>query len=476
MMIQSACCSADAQQFAGQRSPSSAHSRRPVGLPPKKAWTACLWVWMSVVGAASVGQAQALAEAAAPHESPRPNVVLIISDDQAWSDYGFMGHPHIQTPNLDRLAEQSLTFTRGYVPDSLCRPSLATIISGLYPHQHKISGNDPAPLSGLNAAQSRGRPAYRAAQHALIAHVDQMPTLPKWLATRDYLSLQTGKWWEGNYARGGFTHGMTRGFPEPGGRHGDDGLKIGREGLQPIYDFIAEAKQQQRPFFVWYAPFLPHTPHTPPDEILARYQNHAPSLPIAKYWAMCEWFDQTCGELLDHLDAQGLRENTMVVYVTDNGWINRADRSAYAPRSKRSPNEGGVRTPIMVRYPPLTRPLMDDSTLASSVDIAPTVLAACGIDAGQELPGINLLDVDARQSRTQVFGEIYSHDVADVDRPEASLTYRWTVRLPWKLIVPNGPQDGSQMPELYDLIDDPNEQTDLASKHPNVVQQLLDSL
>ncbi|HEX6987049.1 MAG TPA: sulfatase-like hydrolase/transferase, partial [Planctomycetaceae bacterium] len=73
----------------------------------------------------------------------RPNVVMIISDDQAWTDYGFMGHEIIETPHLDRLAAESATFVNGYVPTSLCRPSLATLLSGLYPHQHKIAGNDP---------------------------------------------------------------------------------------------------------------------------------------------------------------------------------------------------------------------------------------------------------------------------------------------------------------------------------------------
>src|SRR5205814_493504 len=72
-----------------------------------------------------------------------PNVVILLSDDQGWTDYGFMGHPHIQTPHLDRLATQSVVFTRGYTPTSLCRPSLMTIISGQYPHQHLVTGNDP---------------------------------------------------------------------------------------------------------------------------------------------------------------------------------------------------------------------------------------------------------------------------------------------------------------------------------------------
>ena len=153
-----------------------------------------------------------------------PNIVLIIADDQAWTDYGFMGHARIQTPNLDRLATESLTFTHGYVPSSLCRPSLATIITGLYPHQHKLVGNDPAPLVGVdrNAAQTREQEQARRAE--MIEHIDDVATLPRLLAQRGFVSFQSGKWWEGSYRRAGFTEGMTRGFPAPGGRHGDDGL------------------------------------------------------------------------------------------------------------------------------------------------------------------------------------------------------------------------------------------------------------
>ena len=78
-------------------------------------------------------------------ESVPPNVVMIISDDQAWTDYVFMGHPAIQTPHLDRLASQSVLFRRGYVPTALCRPSLVTLITGHYAHRHGVTGNDPSP-------------------------------------------------------------------------------------------------------------------------------------------------------------------------------------------------------------------------------------------------------------------------------------------------------------------------------------------
>ena len=98
---------------------------------------------------------------------------------------------------------------------------------------------------------------------------------------------------------GGFTHGMTHGGP-----HGDAGLKIGHEGMNEIFDFIEDAGD--KPFFVWYAPFLPHTPHNPPKRLFDKYAKKTESKFIARYWTMCEWFDETCGELLDHLDEKNL--------------------------------------------------------------------------------------------------------------------------------------------------------------------------
>ena len=90
-----------------------------------------------------------------------PNVVLIISDDHHWGDYGFMGHPHIQTPHLDRLAAEGLTFRRGYVPSSLCCPSLASIITGRYPHEHLITGNDPPRPAGMKDADFYASDAFK---------------------------------------------------------------------------------------------------------------------------------------------------------------------------------------------------------------------------------------------------------------------------------------------------------------------------
>jgi uncharacterized sulfatase len=416
----------------------------------------------------------------APVLAAPPNIVIILSDDQAWNDYHFLGHPQIQTPHIDRLARESLTFTRGYVPDSLCRPSLTTLITGRYPHQHGIVGNDPPPPAGLeNAPKGKIRkdPRYQQQIAKFIAHIDDEQTLPKILHDRlGYLSFQTGKWWEGHYTRGGFTHGMSSGDPSKGGRHGDEGLAIGRQGMQPIYDFISQAEKDKKPFFVWYAPMMPHSPHTPPQRILDKYRDKTPHLEIAKYWAMCEWFDETVGELMSYLDTHALASNTIVVYLSDNGWINDENADRYAPRSKRSQYDGGLRTPIMIRWPGHVAPKMDVTHLASEIDIVPTLLAAVGISVPPALPGINLLDAMAVDARQKIFGEVFEHDVQHLDRPADSLMYRWVISGDWKLILPNPIRVPDGSVELYQLRSDPGEQHNVAGDNPETVLRLTRDL
>ena len=404
-----------------------------------------------------------------------PNIVLIISDDQSWTDYSFMGHEAIETPNIDRLAKQSRLFKRGYVPSSLCCPSLASMITGLYPHQTKITGNEPPmPPGGRNSEQ------YRKQVQECVSFIDDQPTLPRLLAKRGYVSHQSGKWWQGHYSRGGFTHGMTHGDPKRGGRHGDVGLKIGREGMDEIFDFIEDAGD--KPFFVWYAPFLPHTPHNPPKRLLDKYAKKTESKFIARYWAMCEWFDETCGQLLDHLDEKKLADDTIVLYVTDNGWIQRADDGRYVPRSKRSQYDGGLRTPIMVRWPGKVKP-EDRPELANSIDLAPTILKACGLAPTNAMQGIDLLDDTALAKRKSTYGAIYLHNAVDIHKPRANLTYRWLIDGNWKLILPHKENVTTKAKhrdtgetELYNLAKDPHERNNLAKARQGRTKRLAKHL
>ncbi len=417
-------------------------------------------------------------------ETRPPNILLILSDDQAWNDYSFMGHEIIQTPSLDKLAAEGVTFSRGYVPTSLCRPSLATIISGHYASQHGITGNNPS----RNLPGGREGEEYREQLAEIIAKVDNLATLPQLLKAKGYRSLQTGKWWEGNYSRAGFDEGMTRGFPEQGGRHGDDGLKIGREGIDTITTFIDKTVASDTPFFVWYAPYLPHTPHNPPARILEKYEGKGLAEPVAKYYANVEWFDETNGQLLSYLEDNGLRDNTLVVYVTDNGWLaNPEQLNRFLPNSKQSPGESGVRTPIMFSLPSQLAPQMRPE-LVSSIDIVPTILGAAGLEVPSDLPGLNLFEDMKNQrpiARDTIYGEGFAHDMDDLNDPESTLMYRWVIENEWKLILS---YDGLNIsyqshhegvlggPRLYNLLEDAHEQNNLVQQHPEIVKRLSEKL
>ena len=419
-----------------------------------------------------------LRSASAADASRPPNIILIISDDQAWTDYSFMGHPAIRTPHLDRLASQGVLFPRGYVPTPLCRPSLFSIATGQYAHRHRITGNDPSPKH-----VPPDSPRYQEQKARLISFADDWKTLPGRLGESGYVSFQSGKWWEGSFRRGGFTDGMTRGFPEKDGRHGDDGLTIGRQGLKPVLDFMDSAHAQGKPFFVWYAPFLPHAPHDPPERILKQYRAAGRPESIAKYYAMCEWFDETCGDLLNHLDRMGLRQNTLVAYVTDNGWIQDPSGPGFAPRSKQTCYEGGIRTPVLFSWPGHL-PASRRTDLVTSLDLYPTLLAAAGVPVPEGLPGLNLLP-DLQQGspirREAIYGEGFAHDIADLNNPQASLLYRWCIEGRWKLLLSYDGETGryasihqkaASRPQLYDLIADPFEKINRAPSEPEVVRRL----
>lgn len=393
----------------------------------------------------------------APGET-RPNIVLIISDDHGFQDYGFMGGDHVRTPHLDRIASQSLLFTRGYATP-VCSPSLATLLTGLHPHQHGITGNDlredPADRTALSE---------RLLRNPLI--------LPKALGEAGYLTMQTGKLWNMSYERAGFTHGMTG----PESRHGGAGLQIGRMGMQPIFDFIDHAATEESPFFVWYAPFLPHDPHNPPERLLAKYRGRGPTPEAERYYAMVEWFDETCGQLDAYLEDKGLVEDTLVIYLADNGWD--AARGYGDTRAKLSPYEVGIRTPIFARWPGKIEADRDDETLASIIDIVPTILSVAEIETADDLPGLDLRNREAMRSRQTIFVQAFTHDVVDLERPELSLMGAVVINRWHKLVLPGpaGPDrphaSAPTVPELFDLRADPLEGNNLAAEHPEIVERL----
>ena len=449
------------------------------------------WVLLTMVLISAAATSEANAE-------NRPNVVMILSDDQAYTDFGFMGNELVQTPHIDRLAEQSARYVNGYVPSSVCRPSLATLLTGLYPHEHGIHFNHPPPGNRqLNRMASGAYYAARAEAERLFA---ESPRLPQLLARNGYDSLQTGKFWEGHHRNGGFTHGMTTGRAAgvPGcwdkelsdgvtvaHGNGDIGLTIGRVTMEPIVDFLDDhAGPDSAPFLLWYAPVLPHEPHNAPKKYVDLYESNA-EVPrqFVRYYATCTWFDDTIGALMQMLESRDLMKNTLVVFVVDNGWTpSQVSHKTYPgfgvdKRSKRSPFERGLRTPILVRWDGHVKPA-DHEELCSSVDIVPTILSALGM--GKDAAGMSGIDLmpSARgevrlDAGRPVFGEVYPGDATGLRHPERDVAYRWVRRGPWKLIVPRGKQGkrawGGYLTAtaLYHVVDDPEEQTNLIASQEN---------
>ena len=425
--------------------------------------------WSAII--VCIGAFAALTVAAVAGASETPNIVLILGDDQAYADFGFMGNRLVRTPHLDRLAARSAVFTHAYVPSSVCRPSLATLLTGLYPHQHGIHFNHPPDVA------NRSRADY------LIRSV---PTLPRLLHEAGYASLQTGKFWEGHFRNAGFDEGMTLARPaacekplglRPHHGNGDAGLTIGRRSMRPIVDFVD--RHAGEPMFIWYAPYLPHEPHNAPGPLVEPYADDArvPKHRV-RYYANCTWLDETVGQLMAMFDRKGLSDDTLFLFVVDNGWAPQSaprpgtDRFTVDVRTKRSPFDFGLRTPILIRWDGRIKPGRRESPV-STIDVVPTLLAAAGLGAAiSGLPGEDLSAIARGQSRATdrpLFGEIYPGDATSLGRPSQHVQYRWVRSGRFKLIVPHL-RDGKawrryvDRPALFDVVADPHERNDLSAE------------
>jgi len=409
----------------------------------------------------------------------QPNVVMILADDQSYRDFGFMGNDVVHTPNLDELARTSARYPNGYVPMSVCRPSLATLLTGLYPHQHGIHFNHPPP--GLAAMRKLTGEQYQQTRATTDVMITRIPTLPRILKRHGYACLQTGKHWEGNYKTAGFSEGMTLAQPstrlspimgtrkQAGGDwvahgNGDVGLTIGRETMRPIEDFVAR-HQGKRPFMIWYAPFLPHTPFDAPQRFHDLYSDKRVPAHLRPYYAEIARFDETVGDLLEILRKHDAIENTLIVFASDNGFqpvVGKPERQN--ERSKLSPYEDGIRTPILLRWPEKTKPA-EHRQLVGTVDLLPTILSAVGLadEITDDMKGMNLLPSacgDQELPDRPAFGAIFPNDAITLDSPAQHVRGRWIRYGNYKLIHP-GTGKSQLTDALYNLQSDPEETKNL---------------
>lgn len=336
------------------------------------------------------------------------NILLIIADDLAYDHYGFAGHPVLKTPSIDSLSAQSVRFPTTYVSSS-CRPTLATLLTGLPEHIHEVTYIEGPSLGDL-------------------------PTIADYLVNVGYSTFQAGKFWEGRASVRGFTGNVP--FDSLVGNG-----SIGRTSIDPIFDFMEETSS---PWFVWFSPRMPHSPHNAPKNFIAMYEEMGLDTATVEYFAMISWFDTVVGTLLQEID-----DNTVVIFLADNGYVQSEIPEIFAPKSKASLYEHGIRTQLLIRHPKHDAILRTE--LSSAVDVAATILSIAGADYS-DLPGRDLLapappDTPAFGSRSSL--GIYSP-------PPGVLLERWTRVDEWKLVDVESGDD-----RLHNLTLDPEENVNL---------------
>ena len=409
----------------------------------------------------------------------RPNIVLIISDDQDNEHFGFVGSDIAHTPSLDKLASAGTVFENCYLTSSRCRPSLATLLSGRRPHNNGIFANFSHPED-----------------------LDPTGSLPNLLKDAGYVTYGSGKYWEGDLKAMGFTHGFG---DFTGGKLGDFKEFVREDGQAELFSFVDEHAGKQ-PMFIWWAPLMPHTPHKPPQRFRDLFDPE--KIPVPEYirakdreeflkkehlsLAMEAWMDDEIGKFREKMVAAGEDENTLYVFVTDNGWCNGLP-------AKGSAFDKGFRTPAFFTWPGRIPAGVQRDDFISSLDLFPTLLSYADIEIPDHAAGINLrrhLEEQTPVGREKMMGAAYPRGGGG-QPPEQRIyalylrTAQWryiyyvravegdderdnervdpSFRLYHILAEPPLRDQGDQ--DLYDLDADPYELNDLAA-HPEHRERL----
>ena len=295
-----------------------------------------------------------------PNDSPRPNVLLINVDDLGWTDLGFMGSTFYETPRLDQFAAGACVFPNAYAAAPNCAPSRACMLTGRYPGVHGVYT-----VGNPDRGEAATRRLIPVPNQEYIS--EDLPTLATCLGELGYHCGMIGKWHlSDDPLRHGFHEnvaGCHRGSPKryfapyenPAIEDGPDGEYLPERLAKEAVDFLR--RHQDEPFFLYYSTYLVHTPITGKDDLIRKYteklergggdEDH--NNPV--YAAMIEALDEAVGTVLDALRDQGLEENTLVIFVSDNGGIRAISRQTPLRAGKGSLYEGGVRVPLAIRWP-----------------------------------------------------------------------------------------------------------------------------
>ena len=421
--------------------------------------------------------------------SAKPNIILIFIDDLGWTDIGCYGNDFVETPRIDQLAAEGLRFTNFYAAGAVCSPTRCAVQSGQNQARIGITAHIPG----------HWRPFERVItpQTTMALPLDTV-TLAETLAVAGYESGYVGKWHLGNnpaFQPNSQGYGLSAVIAGP---HLPGKFRVlGDSSRQPMpdqyrTDFEADIcidfihANKDRPFFLMLSPFAVHIPLGAMSAKVAKYRAKqgtlARKLPHPVYAAMIEHCDDMVGRIVDAVRATGITDNTMILFTSDNGGLysrydyrQQADDivTSMAPLKgeKGSLHEGGVRVPLIIKYPPLTRPntICDEPTI--SYDFYPTFaeLAAAPLPANQPIDGSSLIPLLKTPNTQLPRNSLHWHyPHYHHDRPASSIRER-----DWKLIEY---LDGTGDLELYKLSDDLAEAHNLKDKYPGRTADLKKQL
>jgi arylsulfatase A-like enzyme len=404
-------------------------------------------------------------------KTDQPNFVLIVADDLGYGDLSYTGSSQINTPNIDEIAYSGVTFTEGYVSSPVCSPSRAGLLTGInqveFGHDNNIGGNQPGfdpNFLGLPLSQK---------------------TIADQLKSLGYTNGLIGKWHLGDETQ---FHPLQRGFDEFWGYTGGGhdyfiSEKDGTGYLSPIECSYKEPKpityitddkgdecvefirrHKDVPFLLFASFNAPHTPMQATEEDLELYA-HIKDVKRRTYAAMVHRLDINIGKIVAALDHHGIRENTLIVFISDNGGPTNSNGSINAPFNgqKGILLEGGIRVPYIMNWPNTLKEQTIYSHPVSSLDIAPTFLHLAGGDILEEdnYSGVNLIP------------HLLEKETA---KPHQDLKWRFTISAAiregdWKLVrLPD------RLPLLYHLPTDESEQNNVALEHIGKTKELIHKL
>jgi arylsulfatase A-like enzyme len=401
-----------------------------------------------------------------PEQAPAQNVIVILADDMGWADLG--PESGIDTPHLDRLADEGVTLSQFYASAPICSPTRAALLTGRYPHS--------VGMPQLAAPQAQYGVPKLSLDHSAV-------TIPEALKPHGYVSILIGKWhlgfdpeaWPRTHGFDEFwgtLAGASSYYDVKGSYHNETPIQIPGYYTDAItdkaIDYLKTREADQR-FFMYLSYTAPHYPLEAPAELVYKYRTKYEHGLFAIYAAMVEQLDTGIGRVLATLDELGTSDNTLVIFMSDNGPS--AEYKSYGPSGadisngplrewKFSTYEGGTRVPFIARWPERIPAGQRYDGVGVTMDVLPTILEAAelAVPADMEIDGQSLMSL--------LTGQDFSRDAAIHWETQHNMA---VMRGDWKLVHQFWTQ-----PTLYNLKSDLAETHDLSRQHPELVSELTE--